>query len=112
MIALPKQPAGNATVQLNFEWDPIKAAANQQKYGVRFEQVATIFRDRNMLSLYDEEHSNNEDRWITLGLSVNGPLLVVHHTFEETDDQTVMIRIFSSRRATPAEIARYTERAT
>jgi len=63
-----------------------------------------------MLSLYDDEHGEaGEERWITLGLSAMSGLLVVHHTFEEIDADTVDIRIFSSRKATKQEIKQYTE---
>jgi len=74
------------------------------------EQAGTVFRDPRMLSLYDDEHSDSqEDRWITLGLSTVSGLLVVHHTFEDVDADTVRIRIFSSRKATKEEIKQYSE---
>jgi len=94
-------------VEYDFEWDPLKARDNRQKHGVSFEQAATVFHDPGAASLYDDEHSDAEDRWITLGLSAAGGLLVVHHTFEELDARHVRIRIFSSRRATAAEIKQY-----
>ena len=97
-------------MQYNFEWDLEKNATNRKKHRVIFEQAATVFRDHRMLSLYDDEHSESEeDRWITLGLSAVSGLLVVHHTFEELDADTVKIRIFSSRKATKQEIKQYSE---
>jgi len=96
-------------VQYNFEWDPEKARGNRRKHGVSFEQAASVFRDPRALSVYDPEHSRAEDRWLTLGLSADGGVLVVHHTFEEVDPSTVRIRIFSSRRATKSEIRQYSE---
>ena len=96
-------------MQYNFEWDPEKARGNRRKHGVSFEQAASVFRDPRALSVYDPEHSRAEDRWLTLGLSADGGVLVVHHTFEEVDPSTVRIRIFSSRRATKSEIRQYSE---
>jgi len=97
-------------MQYNFEWDPEKDKRNRIKHGVAFEQAATIFQDPRSLSLFDAEHSvMGEDRWITLGLSATGGLLVVHHTFAELDTETVNIRIFSSRKAIKPEIKQYSE---
>jgi hypothetical protein len=101
-------PVGQ-TVNCNFEWDPEKATENRKKHGVTFEQAATAFRDPRALSLYDKEHSETEDRWITLGLSASAGLVVVHHTYEEQDEHTVRIRIVSSRKATRREIAQYSK---
>ena len=92
-----------------FEWDPNKAAANQRKHGVSFDQAATVFLDPRALSLYDEDHSTEEDRWITLGISATTGLLVVHHTYEESGPSTVRIRIISTRKATKREARQYTE---
>jgi len=99
-------------MQYRFEWNPQKAASNHVKHGIRFEQAATVFRDPHMLCIYDESHSESEDRWLTLGLPSTGPLLVVNHTFEKVDEETTLIRIISSRKASPREQAQYTERAT
>jgi hypothetical protein len=101
---------GNAKGNLkryNFDWSPDKARRNRLKHGVSFEQGAGVFLDPRALSLYDQEHSETEDRWITLGISATGTLLVVHHTFEEIDESTVTIRIVSCRKATKKEISHY-----
>ncbi len=90
-----------------FEWDPQKARRNRRAHGVAFEHALTVFRDPLMLSVYDEEHSSDEERWLTLGLSERGGLLVVHHTFEEIYAETVRIRIISSRKATTREARSY-----
>ena len=91
----------------NFEWDPDKAKLNQRKHGIGFEQAATVFRDPRALSVFDETHSQTEDRWITLGVSVTGGLLVGHHTFEEMNAHTIRIRIFSGCKATKNEAGQY-----
>ncbi len=96
-------------MQYDLEWDPEKARLNRRKHGVSFEQGATVFQDPRALSLYDKEHSVTEDRWITLGIAATGTLLVVHHTFIETDRTTVKIRIFSCRKATKNETSHYGE---
>ncbi len=80
-----------------------------KKHGVSFEESATVFKDPNALSLFDSDHSENEDRWITLGLSEKARLLVVIHTFLEKMDGTIIIRIISSRKATKQESLTYGE---
>lgn len=98
---------GEPNVQYDFEWDSKKAKLNRRKHGVSFEQAATVFHDSGALSLYDEEHSGTEDRWITLGLSTVADFLVVHHTFQEVDKDRVQIRVFSCRKATRKEMRQY-----
>jgi uncharacterized DUF497 family protein len=56
----------------NFEWDPTKAQINLNKHKISFEKATTIFHDSNAISIYDEEHSYEEERWITLGLDRDG----------------------------------------
>jgi uncharacterized DUF497 family protein len=90
-----------------FAWDPEKAAANSGKHGVTFERAATVFRDPLALSLYDDEHSETEERWLTLGEDENGALLVVSHTFEELGNEEALVRVISAREATAHERAQY-----
>jgi len=90
-----------------FEWDPNKAVANRRKHGVGFEQAATVFRDPLAVSIYDEDHSDQEDRWITLGKADNGQLLVVVHTHQEAGPTEATIRLVSARRAKPHEQRNY-----
>jgi uncharacterized DUF497 family protein len=90
-----------------FEWDPKKAKSNNRKHGVSFERAATIFRDPRALSIFDDEHSIEEDRWVTLGMDRSGILLVVCQTFEEETKDSSRIRIFSARKATRKEIKQY-----
>ena len=65
-----------------FEWDPTKAASNRRKHGISFDLAASVFRDPLMLSIPDEEHSEIEERWLTLGQPENEMLLVVIHTYQ------------------------------
>ena len=87
-----------------FVWDDGKYRENRRKHGVTFEEAATVFRDENGLVMYDPEHSEQEDRFILLGLSEPLRLLVVCHCYRENDG---VIRIISARRATRHEQIQY-----
>jgi hypothetical protein len=92
-----------------FEWDPQKANSNKVKHNVTFERAATVFTDSRAVSIYDNEHSGDEDRWMTLGLASTGVLMVVNHTYKKVDESTATIRIISSRKATKNEEKQYME---
>ncbi len=92
-----------------FEWDPNKAKENSTKHKVSFEQATTIFLDSNAISIFDKNHSEIEERWITIGIDKNGVLLIVIHTFKEVEDNLCIIRIISARKATKKEINQYNE---
>jgi uncharacterized DUF497 family protein len=77
---------------------------------ISFERAAQVFLDLNMLSIEDEEHREEEDRWITLGLDKSGMLLVVHHTFREIDSDNFNVRIISARKPTRGETKQYQAR--
>ena len=94
---------------MKFEWDPRKEEVNIQKHGITFEQASYVFSDPYALNKYDKEHSDDEDRWLLLGKSINGIVLVVIHTFKEQDDEEI-VRIISARKATKNEIKQYQER--
>ena len=64
---------------IHFTWDPRRAASNQQKHGVSFEEARSAFSDANALLINDPDHSDDEDRFILLGLSSNPRLVVVCH---------------------------------
>jgi len=89
---------------LSFEWDDQKAKANLAKHGVGFEEASTVFSDPLSLTIPDPAHSQTEDRFIILGLSHRGKLLVVVHT-ERGDN----IRIISARPASRGERKDYEE---
>jgi len=93
----------DSTTIFDFEWDRKKARMNLNKHGVGFEEAATVFLDAGALSVYDSEHSEAEDRWITMGFSSGGRLLVVSHTFDVVDRRRCHVRIISSRRPTRKE---------
>jgi Uncharacterized protein conserved in bacteria len=68
----------------HFDWDANKALGNQRKHGVSFQLATTVFKDPLALTIYDDEHSEDEERWVTLGLAGNGRYLVVVHTSVQT----------------------------
>ena len=96
-------------MEYSFEWDPGKEARNLQKHRTSFYQAASVFRDPRQLSSYDKEHSQDEDRWITLGIDSSGVMRVVVHTFEQVNEKLCHIRIISARKATQAEVRQYQE---
>ena len=93
--------------ELRFEWDPRKNTANQRKHGVSFEEAATVFSDDQALLIDDPDHSDDEDRFILLGMSAALRALVVCHCYRESQDT---IRIISARKATRKERSTYVER--
>ena len=94
---------------MKFVWDTAKEKINIQKHKISFTDSCYVFADQYSLTLFDEQHSEDEDRWITLGQTPNGKILLVVHTFIKIDDVEV-IRIISSRKATRNEAKEYFER--
>jgi len=90
-----------------FDWDAAKAEANARKHSVTFESAMTVFRDPLALTVYDEEHSEQEERWVTIGRAENGQTLVVIHTFAPTTPGNAFVRIISARAATNPERQQY-----
>ncbi len=89
---------------MRFEWDPNKAATNFKKHQVSFQEAATIFGDFLSVTFDDPDHSIDEERYITIGLSHQHRLLVVSHT-----DRNDTIRLVSARKATSPERKFYEE---
>lgn len=89
---------------MQFEWDPTKAAANLSMHRVSFDEAKTVFDDPLSIDFYDPDHSDEEHRYIIIGESQQGRLLMVSYT--ERNDT---IRIISSREVTPAERKEYEE---
>ena len=88
---------------IRFEWDERKNKANRKKHGIWFEETQQLFDDPNAIRYYDLAHSDKEDRFILLGQSGSGRLLVVVHC-ERGDN---LIRIISARKATKKEERAY-----
>ena len=97
----------NQSVNYEFEWDDTKAEVNLYKHGVAFTEAMTVLADPLAMSIFDTAHSDDEDRWISVGLSNSGSLLLVIHTFVSTGPANASIRIISARPATKRERQQY-----
>ncbi len=93
----------------NFEWDPNKAKSNLSKHKISFEIATSVFKDKNAISVFDENHSEDEERWATIGLDVKTRTLVVIHTYISLDNNNYNIRVISARKATKQEEEIYNE---
>lgn len=87
---------------MRFEWDSEKAASNREAHGVSFEEASTVFGDPLATTVVDEEHSLDEERWLTTGLSLKQRIVIVWHT-----DRGCTIRIIGARQATSNERRTY-----
>ncbi len=85
---------------MRFEWDPVKARANEKKHRVSFEEARTVFYDDFAVQFFDDDHSSDEERFIMLGMSSNARLLIVCHCERSSGN---VIRIISARSATRGE---------
>ena len=85
-----------------YEWDPRKAKENLRKHGVSFEEAATVFLDPAAVTFSDPDHSNEEDREITIGLTTKHRVIFVSHC--QREDRT---RIIGARKATRKERRQY-----
>ena len=90
--------------KLIFEWDEQKNKINKEKHKISFEEAETAFYDENAIVIDDPDHSQEEDRFIILGLSTKANLLVVCHCYRASD---TVIRIISARKATTTESQQY-----
>lgn len=91
-------------IELRFEWDKRKEKANLTKHGVLFDEARAVFYDENAIQFYDPDHSENEDRFILLGLNFKLRVLVVCHCLRESE---TVIRIISARKADAEEENEY-----
>lgn len=87
-----------------FDWDDNKNAANIIKHGISFEEASTVFFDERAILFDDPEHSEDEERFILLGMSEDANLCIVCHCYRESD---TVIRLISARKATKKEGERY-----
>lgn len=89
---------------IKFDWDERKNESNIKKHGISFSEASTVFYDDDALIISDEEHSDNEERFVLIGFSYKYNLLVVCHCYRENDS---IIRIISARKATKTEKSHY-----
>ncbi len=92
---------------IKFEWDENKNQTNQRKHGISFEEASSVFYDAEALLRDDPDHSEEEDRFVILGLSSKANLLVVCHCYRASD---TVIRIISARKATKTESGFYSKK--
>jgi uncharacterized DUF497 family protein len=83
---------------MEFEWDPEKASSNVRKHGVTFHEAATVFGDPLAITFADPDHSTDENRYLTFGISMLDRLLVVSHT-----ERRGRVRIINARLMTRQE---------
>lgn len=93
---------GFVLMSLVFEWDEAKATLNGKKHGVSFEEAKTVFNDPLAMTISDPNHSDEEERWLDIGLSGAGNILVVWYT-----ERNETIRIIGCRHATKSEMRAY-----
>lgn len=89
---------------MHFEWDKSKNQINKNKHGIDFTEASTVFLDENAILFDDPEHSEQEERFLLLGMSKTAKVCIVCHCYRETD---TIIRIISARKATKKEAERY-----
>lgn len=89
---------------IKFEWNPKKASENERKHGVSFDEARTVFFDERARLIDDPDHSNEEDRFVLLGLGCTLRLLIVCHCYRADGG---VIRIISARKATASESKQY-----
>jgi uncharacterized DUF497 family protein len=93
---------------LEFTWDETKARSNAKKHGVSFDEAQSAFSDERARVIDDPDHSDDEDRFILLGMSSKPRILIVVYAYRDKEAQ---VRIISARKATPQERALYNEKA-
>ena len=91
---------------MNFEWDPNKAATNLEKHGISFDEASTAFFDPLSSTILDPRDSDDETRFVLIGLTYSGRLVVVVHT-----DRGEAVRLISARLATRSERRTYEQQA-
>ena len=89
---------------IRFEWDDRKSKANKRKHKVSFEEAQSVFLDENAIRFFDPDHSEDEDRFIMLGMSFSLRVLLVCHCYRDDDS---VIRIISARKADKQEQSDY-----
>ena len=89
---------------IRFEWDARKSSANKKKHGISFEEARTVFFDENAKLINDPDHSEDEDRFVLLGVSSSLKVMLVCHCYREEGN---VVRIISARKASPHESKQY-----
>lgn len=93
--------------RIRFDWDQRKSRTNESKHGVSFREAQSVFYDESALLIPDPDHSQDEDRFVLLGVSAIARVLIVCHCYRESNE---IVRIISARRANRTEQASYRRR--
>ena len=96
-------------MRYTFEWDPIKAKESLKKHRMSFDRAAEVILDPLAVSIRDEEHSEDDERWVSMGKDRRGSVLILIHTFLEVSAEECRIRIISARKANQRETRQYEE---
>jgi uncharacterized protein len=99
-------------MELVFEWDERKADQNRKSHKVSFEEAKTVFNDPLLITFPDEFHSDYEERLLSIGTSAHAKVLLVFHTEQEQEDDSILIRLISARKAMASERNAYEEERT
>ena len=91
-------------IMLKFEWDDNKNQLNIQKHGISFQEAASVFNDDNTILIFDEIHSEHEDRFLLIGFSYRANILIVCRCYRNNNS---IIKIISARKATKEESKLY-----
>lgn len=91
-------------IEISFQWDRKKDQSNFKKHGIHFSEASTVFYDENAREYFDPDHSENEDRFLMLGMSRSLRVLIVSYCYRESDK---IIRLISSRKADNTETLNY-----
>jgi uncharacterized protein len=97
----------NEGTSYEFEWDDAKAESNLAKHGVDFTDAMSVLLDPLAMTRFDDEHSDDEKRWVSVGRVGNDQLLLVVHTFIATAPNTALVRLISARPANKREREQY-----
>ena len=104
IVAVHRRDATVILNRVNYDWDPEKAASNLEKHAVSFDEASSVFDDPLFIDFYDPDHSMNEHRYLIIGQSAAGRLLIV--SFTERNEN---VRLISARELTPSERRAYEE---
>ncbi len=94
-------------MEIDIAWDPAKARSNLQKHGVAFASAASALSDPLAMTTLDRIHSEDEERWFTLGVTREGRLVAISHTYHVTGPNSASVRLISARPATRREREQY-----
>jgi uncharacterized DUF497 family protein len=93
-------------MKISFAWDIPKSNINYEKHGVSFEEAQSVFLDEKAIEYFDKEYSDQEDRFLMLGLSNKFRLLLISYTVKK-HNSSIIIRLISARKATKKESKNY-----